>query len=115
MTEREAWLWLAEKWDKPKAWPYYPLQGVTDPVCVEIGVGGITIGLCVAIDYMLLDGQISRVAYETMNRRLPTSWQAGFCGHYKWSNDAAGAAARAAFCREQAAKCEAEKESATRP
>ncbi len=86
MTEQEAWQVLTDEWDAPTE---------VDDSVVVIFDGKRAHGLCGSIT--LLPG-LTDAQRETMNAKvsLPD-------GSYRWPLTLAGAAERAAFCREQAA------------
>lgn len=90
MTEREAWLLLAERWDRPK---------MSDDIWVN---SENEIGLCTGIDFLEVYHRIDRETAEIMASKIPK------CATFAWPTDQDGARQRAAFCREQASLLEAQ-------
>lgn len=100
MTEREAWLYLAELWDSPD-------EENEDEVvvpCVKI-MDETHDGLCDCIDGMEYYDMIPEWTAIEMRERIKVLPD---CRHhyYKFTLDFEGSAARAAFCRSMAEKCE---------
>lgn len=93
MTEREAWLWLADLWASPDM-----------DACVVIG-GDQCTGLCRCIEVLRWAGRIDFRVYCGMRNRVDQLPNIGD-SYLKWPTDLAGARQRAAFCREQAEQYE---------
>jgi hypothetical protein len=94
MTIRGAWLRLAEAWDKAK-------EGEDGFVEVYIGRQR-SLGLCNYLNFLLYSEAIDRCQWQEMHETIVKQQQ--LPNAYCWSLDEVGARARAAFCREQAAK-----------
>lgn len=93
MTEREAWLYLAEAWGNASA-------GGSRFYGVLLGWGWCQ-GLCLSITRLSTHGQISEEVRMSMHAKIrgePRSFGYG----YVWSLDGSGARSRVAYCREQA-------------
>lgn len=91
LSERAAWVMLAEAWKRPKViggTPFIELRG-----CMWAG-------LCGCIGVLWCDDMITAATEEAMYsriRKLPF-WDGG----YRWPLTLDGARSRAAFCRAQA-------------
>ena len=104
LTEREAWLYLAEKWEQAKPdfegdYGIFPSDRCAD--CME------TNGLCGSVDELFCRSMISETTADRMDgalRRL----RAGRGCTYWWTLDVIGAQERATACGLLAAMCEDE-------
>ena len=105
MSEREAWLYLAECWDKAK------IGENGYPLCAKIGNDG----LCPSIETMYFDmDAIGQDAYQSMLSKIPDRRPHSIA--YVWPLTMAGAKQRADFCRRMAAACaKAAKKSRRKP
>lgn len=93
LTEREAWLLLAEWWSGK-------LRTDDDGDTLMVGGKWGCYGLCSSIVLLSSTGRISQEIQESMRRKLgevPGS-------DYRWPQTLAGARQRAAFCRRMAAE-----------
>ena len=93
LTQRQAWLLLAKAWDKPKK--------SDGGYCI----GRFEFGLCQSIWNMETDRLIDKSTSESMQDKVSEGWNRKQYTMFRWPcNTVAGARARAAFCRKQAAK-----------
>jgi len=92
MTEKQAWLYLAKKWDKPKKPP-------SDYAFVRIS-GMVCFGLCGSVKML----NITTRSVKRMLNRIEVGWSRTFpfYDNYRWPRTRAGAKSRAAFCRKMA-------------
>lgn len=96
MSEREAWLFLAEKWKSPKM-DFYG--------CFYITLGVRCYGLCHSIRN--ISGLENKTAWEMVAKisqeeeNLPVDVEG-----YLWPHDLEGSISRVKFCERMAAECE---------
>jgi hypothetical protein len=90
MTERQAWLFLADAWQDAS-------KGPSSNVVRAFVCGLQCRGLCSSISVLLDKGQITRKVYIKMCRRLGKE-----SSTYLWPTTPEGAASRAEFCKTQA-------------
>lgn len=90
MTEREAWLWIAKDFRKPKYEPYL------SKTCSESGYAGI----CGIINAMMRDVFISLRMCAIMKSKVG-KYKPNVYG-YKWPTTYKGARQRVAFCLKMA-------------
>ena len=100
MTERQAWLYLAKRWDKAFLSDGYTVTNVCDDC---------THGLCQSLCHLEDEGEIDSNTRLEMSSKIPKS--ADFAP-YVWPMTIAGAKKRAAFCRRMAAKCKPKRKTA---
>lgn len=106
MTEKEAWLYLAEKWDNAKILNGSSRVSATIPH-PETGQEFDVETVCGSINH-LHNTQVSHETYRAMRRHMRSEmlqWIYSDLGSrhaYWWGNDQDGAKKRAAFCREMA-------------
>ena len=92
LTQRQAWLLLAKAWRQAKEEP---------PGRWSADVGyGVSYGLCPLINDLFNENRISEATFRSMDKKVPRRKREV----YAWPLTRAGARARAAFCRRQAAK-----------
>jgi len=106
MSEREAWLYLAEQWDNAE-----PAHRKKRDHIIFRHLFFCPTGLCTAIDEVICADAISyrvgRNMRSRMAKHLPRKKRTGK-GH-RWPTDKKGARSRAAFCRKMAKLCEKER------
>jgi len=103
MSEKQAWLWLAGKWDKAKlrddcgGFNYF---SVIWRACLYTG-------LCDMLRRMKSLGVLTEDDYLRMRDKIPepTHYYHGDLVAWSWPNTANGAKRRAAFCRRMARAC----------
>ena len=97
LTIKEAWLYLAELWDKPQIYgddvPYAVLRHDLYSMC-----------LCHSVTDLWHAGLISLGTGRWM-KGIVLSIPRRDGSAFRWARDIEGARQRAAFCREQAALC----------
>jgi hypothetical protein len=100
LSEREAWLKLAEIWDSPIVKDNAELGLMGHRAFVEIkSVFGSPCGLCPCINVFHYLDWIDSGTAHVIHKKIPES--RSFDG-YVWPRTVEGAKQRAAFCREQA-------------
>lgn len=92
LTERQAWLRLAELWDKPQ-------QNESNECFIQTAYGR-PYGLCASMDCLDIPPKVDNAMMAKIGK-LPNK-----LGDFKWGLGKAGAKARAKFCRKQAAMLE---------
>ena len=104
MTQRKAWLWIAETWDKPRKFRVRGSIRMWDEGDGWWYAGAIMFGLCESINVLFSTGRISVAVREAMFAKIRKGWDRRheLSSAYRWGHTRADARKRAAFCREQA-------------
>lgn len=97
MTEREAWLAIADAWDHAIECYCEIANRSRAEARIE---GHLSEGVCACIAILQASGKITLPLTMVMARKVETQ-----DGSYRWSPTMESAPLRAAFCREQAEKC----------
>jgi hypothetical protein len=103
MTEKEAWLWLAEQWATARVdseWPHLRNRWY----CVTVG-GIKQYGLCLSIASMHNQGEITGGAAARMLKKLDLFTTANRWDPYWWSHTKNGANDRVDACNLAWAMC----------
>lgn len=97
MTEKEAWLYLADCWDKAKPGAYSYVAFVKDE---------IKIGLCRSVSRLRATEDIDDSTYLSMDRKLYKEGGGENGNLYLYPLNVEGARARATLCRKFAGELE---------
>lgn len=101
MDQRQAWRFLAKKWDKPD------IVGSRRPV-VKI-YSTFSDGICLSLKDLYFAAEIGPTLYYTMknfmHKNKPKDFGQLYTPLYWWSLDMEGAKERAKFCRKMAKIC----------
>lgn len=105
LTEKEAWVILAEAWSNP-VWNF-----VGREVQVAIPDCGWANGLCASIHRLYQHGYVSSALSLQMADRLHSALSGGsfwpaLRGSFIWPRTVKGAESRVLFCRERIKECE---------
>lgn len=104
MTEKEAWLYLAKKWDE-ESYLGDTCEGFSAYVVIK---DFRRPGLCHCLRGVRIEKFISQEMYSEMKRKLDSHGpekKYGDTFQYRWPLTMTGAKKRAAFCRRMAKLC----------
>lgn len=96
LTQKEAWLFLAELWSNARE--------VCTVWCVDVA-GYRNLGICPCITDLERDNRISYTTRTRMMNKILKDWKPTKHSSYRWPLNKEGARQRSLFCLEQANGC----------